>query len=618
MAADISVGIAVQGEKEFNKALKECQNTLKQLDSGLKANAAEFDKNENAMRQSKERYELLGNAIEENEKIIEALNDAIKFSTDTYGAAAKKTTDYVTAQNKAREAVAKLRKELEQSDAEMGEIGRDSTRVGRQLENGIGEAAEDVGRKFDQMVEKLDTDLGEIGSAAKFSAIIEGGGAIKDTVSNVIEGIEQVVEGTEDYRRRMSFLEQNAITAGLDPEKLKAITMRVASITGDMDGAIEGVSNLAAAGLSLDEIATAADRLVSAAIMWPDTLKFESLADGLQETIATKSAVGSYAELLERLGLDLETVNESLEGTKTAGATQTAAMAWMTGHGLDESLQNYVDMNAELIAAEDAQLRYNDAIAKFGEALVPVHTEWTNFKTDFVNGVTEFIDTGFDEWIGGLEEKLRSGLGLNEWMQNLLGMDLYNKLFVENREEAPPPPTAGAGMAYAGYVDPASLVPKEVKPGAYAGMVEFGADLAMPVAQGFEETTVKEIDGRFVDAMPGVGKDAVTSLADGVNEYGFLVINKSAEIGDEAGAAMAAAMYGSLAAGMETWMPLINATPIYGPQQQGGSVPAPSVSYGKAGNVILNLDGRELGRTGGSYIGAQLGASVDRTETYGP
>ena len=221
MAADISVGIAVQGEKEFNKALKECQNTLKQLDSGLKANAAEFDKNENAMRQSKERYELLGNAIEENERIIEALNDAIKFSTDTYGAAAKKTTDYVTAQNKAREAVAKLRKELEQSDAEMGEIGRDSTRVGRQLENGIGEAAEDVGRKFDQMVEKLDTDLGEIGSAAKFSAIIEGGGAIAGAVSNVIEGIEQVVEGTEDYRRRMSFLEQNAITAGLDPEKLK-------------------------------------------------------------------------------------------------------------------------------------------------------------------------------------------------------------------------------------------------------------------------------------------------------------------------------------------------------------------------------------------------------------
>ena len=32
MAADISVGIGVLGEKEFKKALDECQNSLKQLD----------------------------------------------------------------------------------------------------------------------------------------------------------------------------------------------------------------------------------------------------------------------------------------------------------------------------------------------------------------------------------------------------------------------------------------------------------------------------------------------------------------------------------------------------------------------------------------------------------
>lgn len=614
MAADISVGIAVQGEKEFNKALKECQNTLKQLDSGLKANAAEFDKNENAMRQSKERYELLGNAIEENEKIIEALNDAIKFSTDTYGAAAKKTTDYVTAQNKAREAVAKLRKELEQSDAEMGEIGRDSTRVGRQLENGIGEAAEDVGRKFDQMVEKLDTDLGEIGSATKFSAIIEGGGAIKDTASNVIEGIEQVVEGTEDYRRRMSFLEQNAITAGLDPDQLKAVAMRVASITGDMDGAIEGVSNLAAAGLDMNEIATAADRLVSAAIMWPDTLKFESLADGLQETIATKSAVGSYAELLERLGLDLETVNKSMEGTKTAGAAQTAAMAWMTEHGLEESLQNYMDMNAELIAAEDAQNRYNDALANFAKALVPAQTEWNNFKTDFLTGTTELINGGFDTWLGGLEEKLRSGLGLNEWMQNLLGEDLYNRLFVEGHEDTPVP-EAGHGTTYTGAVNPEDLIPKTVTPGMYAGAVDLGSIMGETTAGAFAETAETSIEEEFTDnaELETAGKNADISVANGITESGQVVVNAAASVADAT-----IAEFNRVASSYAAMGQMIGVPPVYGAAASGAASGYAASSGRWIINVTSELDGRELGKTATPYIASSMGASVDRAETYGP
>ena len=67
MAADISVGIGVLGEKEFKKALDECQNSLKQLDSGLKANAAEFGKSDDALKQSAERMELLKRGYDESE-----------------------------------------------------------------------------------------------------------------------------------------------------------------------------------------------------------------------------------------------------------------------------------------------------------------------------------------------------------------------------------------------------------------------------------------------------------------------------------------------------------------------------------------------------------------------
>ena len=56
---DISVSIGVQGESKFKKALAECQNTVKQLDSALKANAAEYEANADALGENVEKGQLL-------------------------------------------------------------------------------------------------------------------------------------------------------------------------------------------------------------------------------------------------------------------------------------------------------------------------------------------------------------------------------------------------------------------------------------------------------------------------------------------------------------------------------------------------------------------------------
>lgn len=665
MARDISVSISVQGEREYRTALKDAQSAVKLLDSELKASEAAFDGSANAQEHYANKTRLIGAQIEQQKTILKSLEQAVKEAGKEFGESSAKTDYFRIEVNKTHASIAKLERAFRESEAEMAELGRDSGRVGRQLEQGIGEAADDVGRKFDQMVKKLDVDLSEIGSATQFSALIDGGGVITGTVQQVIDGIDQVVESTEDYRRRMSFLEQNAITAGLDPDELKAVAMKVASITGDMDGAIEGVSNLAAAGLDMNEIATAADRLVAAAMRWPETLKFESMADGLQESIATKNAVGQYAEMLTRLGLDLETVNEAMNATPDANAAQTAAMAWMTEHGLDESLANYLEMNEDLVKAEAAQLKYNDALAKFAEALVPVQTEWNNFKSDFLTGTTELIDGGFDEWIGGLEEKLRSGLGLNEWMQNLLGDDLYKKLFEEGRDETKTP-APGTASTYTGAVDPSVFAPDTtVKPGAYAGAVDLGETYGIAAAEAYTNA-VKENTADVFDVSDAV-EDARASLQSWEEMESGLTKEMMQELLDKEAAAKAGEEAGDagvdgIGSAVESDMPdLLQSLETDGKNAISGfadgilassdeAVSAantvwnlvnarlsrpfsfPSLSLPNGGNasgqsgagsaaetrgVALYLDGRELGRTSADYISAEQGARVDRYETYG-
>lgn len=607
MAADISVGIAVQGEKEFNKALRECQNTLKQLDSGLKANAAEFEGNESAMRQSKERFEMLTKSIEGNERIIKSLGEAIEWSTNEYGAASTQTTKYVDAQNKARIAVAKLKKELEESDGEMEELGRDSARVGRQLENGIGEAADDVSRKFDSMVKNLDTDISGLSKTLNFAAGFSVAGMIIDGAQSAYSAVTSLVDASMDYNRQMSFLEVNAAAAGFSFEKIQDYAVGVAAITGDMDAAIEGMSNLLKAGFEGEELETAIERISGAIIQVPDTFKFEELANSLMESIMTGSAVGQYAEYLEDMGMNLETVNEALEAARKNGqeAAETAALSMLSGHGAEEVLAQWQNDNADMVAYFEAQERLAIAQADLAKELTPLATDMVTLATDLVKEGTSMLGKAMEyyELLKKPEETFAESEQVQEARENLPGWD---NGYITGAEEAGESDAEEYvnGVKKVFIEESANLMPtwEDFGGGYETGLEGKGEEeVAEPVIAGADE--------RFIEKMPGVGKDAMQSLANGANEYGFLVVDATANAVDGAIAEIK-----RFYTEQERWLSTAGVSRTYGPVQQG----ATDITTVGTSSVILNLDGRELGRTGGSYIGAQLGMSVDRTETYGP
>lgn len=635
MAADISVGIAVQGEKEFNKALRECQNTLKQLDSGLRANAAEFEGNENAMRQSKERYEMLTKSIEGNEKIIKSLGEAIEWANREYGEGSTQATKYVTAQNKARVEVAKLKRELAESDGEMEELGRDSVRVGRQLENGIGEAAEDVSRKFDGMVESLDADISAIGKTLDFSVGFDVGKTIVEGASEAGQAIMDLVDRSMDYNRQLSFLEVNAKQAGYDFEKIKDYAIGVAAITGDMDAAVEGMSMLLQAGFEADELATVINRLSGIIIQMPDGMKFENLAESMLETIGTGSAVGQYAEYLDKMGINLETVNKALENAKKTGqeAIETDVIAWLSENGAEQALEQWKKDNADIVEYFTALAELTDAQATLARELTPAATAMVELATELVEKGTGLIGAGKELYQKWTEENKKS----QEKEENYAAQieeetGAYSRLeqiqaeLVELEKEGKYNSTETNAL----LTERAELIRQIAKDmaeldGAAKNEEEFkenlngffGIDSAKTTGEDVAETVTVGANERFIEKMPGAGQNAMQSLANAVNDYGYLVINKGKTIGADAGKAMAASMYGSFAAGIESWLPLVNATPIYGPQQQSASV---GTSNGAAGNLIatFNVNDRELARATVTAQSAALGDQATRAEMYGP
>lgn len=556
---EIKTTLAVDGEKAFNKAITESGRNMRVIASEMKAAAADFNLTGDEMEFLGRKSKSLNSQIAQQEEIIRALEGAVRESAEAYGDASAKTDGYRIKLNNAQAALSKLRKELEDNDREMRDLGSDASRVGRQLEQGIGEAAEDTARKFDSMVNKLDQDIGTIKSAVSFSAFADIGGMISDGFSGVYEGVTGLVDQTMEYRRSMAFLKQNAEAAGMSFEDVQRMAIQVSGLTGDMDAAVEGMSNLLMAGLEGDELAKTVERLSGAIIHLPDTLKFESLAEGLQETIATRSAVGQYAEYLEKMRLDLEQVNKSLEeaGKKGQEAVETAALSWLSGHGAEEAAQSYREANAEMVAYFEAQAKLTQAQAGLAEVMTPAATAGIEMVSGFIGKLTELISAA--------EEKVEE-FKTDDPVKNAF-VDVANKL---------------------SGVDTQSVYEEKGKENGQF-LIE-GLDTSL-----LDNSATTEMNAKTIGENIGI------ELADGIALQTPNV------------ASQAAAMFQAIEAELNKTIqgPTIKQSATnYGGQ---GAIDNPGSAYGAA---KITLDGKNVGEGMVEYNSEAMGAQLNRASTY--
>lgn len=577
MARDISVSIAVQGEKEFNQALKDAQSAVKVLASELKASEAAFDENADAQAYFANKTKNINDQIDQQKTILKSLEQAVREAGEEFGESSSKTDKYRIAINKTHGDIAKLERSLRETQREAEELGRDSGRVGRQLEDGIGEAADDVTDRLEKMVKQIEGDLSDIGGAVEFSAFRDA----FDMATGAMDAVTGFVENTEEYRRQLSYLEQNAIDSGFDVEYIKGQLIEIASLTGDADGAFEAISNLMAAGFDGKELEEAIDLIGGAVIRFPETMKFENLAESLQESVSSRSATGAYAELLERLGVDLETVNKSLENAKTNEEAQQIALAYLNEHGLKETVDNYKKVNEDLIANETAQLKFNDAMSKLGEALTPAMTAWTNFKTGVIEGITEMI-TEYQKW----EE--------NFWKQNEEDKQLI-KDTVESANE------------FSSVEEYTEAIAQADAEGAYAR-----ANILMAERDKFlkeqAKKTAQELDAASQQDAATIGGNISTSLGNGIVEEADNATNAASSLWESINSIL----------GQTITVPVQIEKSGYASAEGGAS--AGSYATGGDGNtikVITEIDSEKVAeKTAGGVSNAQ-GQNAMRAATYG-
>lgn len=406
---EIKTSIALDGEQAFKQALADASRNLRVMDADLKAAATEFKVTGDAQQYYTEKSRSLKEQIAQQEQVVDALVNAVRQSAAVYGNNSAKTDEWRIKLSNATAKLMTMKKSLQDTDKEAEEFGRDSKRVGKQIEDGIGDGAEEANKSVKDLIESMQQDIGSIKGSVGFQMAA----TVTQTITSAVQGVTDFVESNRDYRRAMEQFETAAEAGNHNKDAMKEMLFSLAAFTGDFDGAKEAMSNLMQTGLTEEWMGTAADIFSYASLMFQDTLKLENMSESFQETVKTGKPTGAFGEFVERMGGSVEELEKVMGDAGTTEAKAIAALTYASPKGYKANLDKYNEKTKNIQAAAKAQMELADAWADVAETLEPLTTSITMLLTKVVEGLGAAVRLlmgdvkGYAEELGMTEEEFR-------------------------------------------------------------------------------------------------------------------------------------------------------------------------------------------------------------------
>ncbi len=199
-----------------------------------------------------------------------------------------------------------------------------------------------------------------------------------------------LAESTREARKLMGQLETSFETAGLSAEAAENTFTELYGIIGDEGAATEAAQQLAK--FSKDEEDLAANTRILTGVMaeYGNSIPTEGLAEGMAATAAMGSVQGVLADALEWQGVNLDDYNAKLETLATEEERAAYIQSTLTDlYG--DSADAYRENNAEVIAAQKAQAKLNNAMNDLGAIAEPIMTTLKTLAADLLVTIMPFV-----------------------------------------------------------------------------------------------------------------------------------------------------------------------------------------------------------------------------------
>ena len=369
--------------------------TLKKANDQVAGSVKNYDAWKKAYDPIQEEIKETNEKLQELKAQRQELNDSGKMNTDEFKnlqAEIDKTTDDLKdLKSEAKKVSEEFGNPISQSqyDALQREIA-DTEQSLKSLESQAGQSKSAM-EKLADAANKVKSGADNIASSA--GKIQQAFAPATAAAAGLAGAVIATVPATEELREDLSKLDASAKDNKVSVDAARDAWRAFAVQSGETDSAVEATANLLQAGFTEGNLQKAVEGLAGAAQRFPDTLKIESLADSLQETLATGSATGQFGELLDRLGIGAENFSAKLAECKTEAEAQNLALQTLANAGLNESYNAWKQNNEEMLANKEANLAMQESLAELAEIVLP-------YITMVIEKVTELID-----WFTGLDSE---------------------------------------------------------------------------------------------------------------------------------------------------------------------------------------------------------------------
>ena len=402
----ISTSIKLDGEAEFKKQLTAVNGQLKNLNSEMKLASAEFRGQANTLDALTKKDELLRKEKEQLQQKIQGLERAVEECTEVYGEASTKTDGYRQSLNRARADLIKLNDEIDQNGRYLDEAKSSADKTARSIDK-FGKEAKDTGGDLEDAGDGMKDFLEGMG---KLKSLVVGG-AVVAGLKEMGDAVLEIVDNSMEYRTIMASLATSSEQAGYSAEETAEIYGKLQGVLGDTQTAATATANLQALGYNQELLMMVTDAAIGAWTTYGDSIPIDGLAEAINETVKAGQVTGTFADVLNWAGVSEDAFNDKLAACKDESARTNQVMLLLSSQGLVETGRAWQENNEDLIALNESQEKWNQAMAGLGEALTPAANAIRTIGAAAIEDFTEIVKAAVD-WVGKLVDKF------NDWARN--------------------------------------------------------------------------------------------------------------------------------------------------------------------------------------------------------
>lgn len=226
--ADIKTTLKVDGESKFEKDIKAAARSVKNLGENLKLSQEEFKRDGDQMKLVSERSKTLTAQIDQQEKIVKALAQAVKDSSEKYGEASTQTEKWQTELTKAQTTLTALQNELNNNTQGLDKNGK--------AFSDMADSAEDAKQKMTGIdFLAIDTAIGNVTDTAKNAA---------KAILNVGKSVWNMVSDSAHWADDLTTRANAASAVGVDRQTLQAWDYAAKIVDTDSDTIIDGINRI--------------------------------------------------------------------------------------------------------------------------------------------------------------------------------------------------------------------------------------------------------------------------------------------------------------------------------------------------------------------------------------